>query len=44
MQLKTVRPRTNLYTINENGLQTNLSETDGVTPRGGALTQQGYRT
>ena len=41
MQLKTIRLRTNLYTINKNGLQTNTSKTDGITFRGGAHTQQG---
>ena len=39
MQLKTTRLRTNLYTINKNGLQTTLSKIDGITFRGGAFTQ-----
>ena len=41
IQPKTTRLRTNLYTINKNGLQTNTSKIDGITFRGGARTQKG---
>ena len=41
MQLKKTRLRTNLYTINKNGLQTNTSKIDGIAFHGGAHIQQG---
>ena len=43
IQLKTPRLRTNLYTINKNGIQTNTSKTDGIAFHGGVHTQQGSR-
>ena len=43
MQLKTTRLTTNLYKINENGLQTNTSKIDGIAFRCGAHTQEGSR-
>ena len=43
MQLKTAPLTTNLYTINKNGLQTNMSKIDGIAFRGGAHIQQGSR-
>ena len=37
--LKTTHLRSNLYTINKNGLETNTSKTDGIPLHGGAHTQ-----
>ena len=43
MQLKATSLRTNLYTINKNGLQTNTSKTDDITFRDGEHIQQSSR-
>ena len=44
MQLKRTRLRTNLFVMNENGLQINAIKIDGITFREGAPTQQGFKT
>ena len=41
--IKNKRVRTILYTINKNGLQTNMRKIDGIAVCGGAHTQHGSR-
>ena len=41
--IKTARLKTNLYTINKNGIQTSTSKIDDITVCEGAHTQQSFR-
>ena len=41
--IKTTRFRTNLYAMNQNGIQTNTNKFDGIAFRSTAHAQQGFR-